>query len=151
MVCLRGLAAKIALMDLRKWQQIDVMKSALASKTIAVVGLSSNPARDSHMVSNYMQQHGYTIIPVNPRESEILGNPCYPSLQDVPIPIEVVNVFREPNAVPDVARQAAEINARFMWLQLGVISVEGVKIAEASGVTCIVDRCIKVEHAKIGL
>ena len=88
------------------------------------------------------------MIPVNPRESEILGETCYPSLPDVPVPVDIVNVFRAPDALPPIARDAVAINAGALWCQFGVINAEGAKIAEDGGVTVIMDRCLKVEHAR---
>ena len=88
------------------------------------------------------------MVPVNPRESEILGMTCYPSLQDIPDPIDVVDVFREPAAVPQIAEEAVAVGAKYLWLQFGVISPEGVSIAAKGGVKNIVDRCIKIEHAR---
>jgi uncharacterized protein len=118
------------------------------ARTIAVVGLSANPLRASHFVGFYLQRHGYRIIPVNPRETEILGQTCYPSLSDVPEHIDVVDVFRAPDALPDIARETVAIGADCLWCQFGVINREGVEIAEQGGVTVIVDRCLKVEHAR---
>jgi uncharacterized protein len=118
------------------------------ARTIAVVGLSANELRASNFVGYYLKRHGYTVIPVNPREAEILGEQCYPSLLDVPVPVDVVNVFRAPEAVPAIAREAVEIEAGALWCQFGVINAEGARIAEDGGLTVIMDRCIKVEHAR---
>ena len=119
-----------------------------SARTIAVVGLSANPLRASHFVGFYLQRHGYRVIPVNPRETEILGQTCYPSLRDVPDHIDVVDVFRAPDALPQIAREAVEIGADCLWTQFGVINEEGVRIADRGGLTVIVDRCLKVEHAR---
>ncbi|HUY99708.1 MAG TPA: CoA-binding protein [Thermomicrobiaceae bacterium] len=118
------------------------------SRTIAIVGLSSNVLRASNFVGFYLQRHGYRIVPVNPGEGEILGETSYPALTDIPFPVDVVDVFRRPDAVPDIARQAVRIGARVLWLQFGVISPEGAEIAERGGLTVVVDRCMKVEHAR---
>ena len=119
-----------------------------ATKTIAVVGLSNNPLRASYFVGYYLKRHGYRVIPVNPRETEILGETCYPSLRDVPEHVDIVNVFRAPDALPDIAREAVAIGADALWCQFGVINEEGAQIAEDGGVTVIMDRCLKVEHAR---
>lgn len=119
------------------------------AKTIAVVGLSSNPERPSHGVSAYMQRQGYRIVPVNPNEAEVLGEQSYPSLEAIPFPVDLVNVFRRPDAVPDIARQAVAIGAKALWLQLGVISLEGAKIASDAGLKVVMDRCVYVEHARL--
>jgi predicted CoA-binding protein len=116
--------------------------------TIAIVGLSGNELRASNFVGYYLKRHGYRVIPVNPRESEILGQVCYASLQDIPVPVDVVNVFRAPDAVPGIAREAVAIGASTLWCQFGVISADGARIAEDGGVTVVMDRCLKVEHAR---
>ena len=135
-------------MDITSYQDPLVIQAALARSRIAVVGMSGNELRASNFVGFYMARHGYEILPVNPRESSIYGNPSYPSVNEVPVQVDVVNVFRAPDAVPDIARQAVEIGAEFLWLQFGVISEEGIRIAEAGGLKLIVDRCIKIEHAR---
>lgn len=115
---------------------------------IAVVGLSDKTDRTSYMVAYAMQQRGYRIIPVNPlADGEILGETCYHSLADIPEPVDIVNVFRRSEFCPEVAREAAEIGARVLWLQQGVISKEAAEIGQAAGMTVIMDRCIKVEEA----
>jgi predicted CoA-binding protein len=118
------------------------------AKTIAIVGLSNNRLRASYFVGYYLKRHGYRVIPVNPRESEILGEKSYPSLFDVPVSVDVVNVFRAPSALPKIARDAVTIKAGALWCQFGVINDEGAQIAADGGLTVIVDRCLKVEHAR---
>ena len=118
------------------------------TRTIAVVGLSGNELRASNFVGYYLKRHGYRVIPVNPRESEVLGEPSVPSLADVPVPVDVVNIFRAPDAVPAIAREAVEIKAGAMWCQFGVINQEAALIAEEGGLTVVMDRCLKVEHAR---
>ena len=139
-------------MTLSPWQSDRDIKAALSEKTIAVVGLSGNPARPSHDVAKVMLQHGYTIVPVNPREKRVLGVDCYPDLPTAAAeagPLALVNVFRESSAVPAIAKEAVSIGARFLWLQLGVFSLCGIRIAEAEGLTCIVDRCLKIEYRRL--
>jgi predicted CoA-binding protein len=116
--------------------------------TIAIVGLSSNELRASHFVGFYLKRHGYQVIPVNPRETDVLGGTSYTSLLDVPFPVDIVNVFRTPDALPAIAREAVANGAGALWCQFGVISLEGARIAENGGVTVIMDRCLKVEHAR---
>ncbi len=134
--------------DLSPWQKAEDIQAALAKPRVAVVGLSSNELRASNFVGYYLLRNGYTVVPVNPREEEIFGLECYPSIEAIPEPVDVVDVFRDPSAVPDIAREAVAAGAKFLWLQFGVISPEGVAIAEEGGMTCIVDRCIKIEHAR---
>ena len=112
------------------------------------VGLSSNELRASHFVGYYLKRHGYGIVPVNPRGTSILGCECYASLADIADPVGVVDVFRASDAVPEIARQAVAIRARYLWLQYGVISEEGIEIARKGGLDIVVDRCLKVEHAR---
>ncbi|MFI5889836.1 CoA-binding protein [Actinoplanes sp. NPDC051513] len=135
--------------DLERYQDVTAIQRVLHnSKTIAIVGLSNNPLRASYFVGYYAKRHGYRVIPVNPRETEILGEKSYPSLRDVPEHVDVVNVFRAPSALPDIARDAVAIEAGTLWCQFGVINEEGSRIAEEGGLTVIVDRCLKVEHAR---
>ncbi len=117
------------------------------SNIIAVVGLSDKPDRISYMVSEAMQQKGYTIVPVNPNAEEILGQKSYPSLADIPFKVDIVNVFRRSEHTPPVASEAAAIQASVLWLQLGILSEEAAEIAEAGGLKVIMDRCIKVEDS----
>src|SRR4051794_30381663 len=135
--------------DLKRYQDpLTIQRMLNTARTIAIVGLSNNQLRASYFVGYYLKRHGYNVIPVNPRETEILGETCYPSLRDVPVPIDIVNVFRAPDALPDIARDAVAVKADAMWCQFGVINEEGAQIAEDGGVTVIMDRCIKVEHAR---
>jgi predicted CoA-binding protein len=118
------------------------------AKTIAIVGLSNSPLRASYFVGFYLRRHGYRVIPVNPRESEILGEKSYKSLAEVPGPVDIVNVFRAPSALPEIAREAVAIHATSLWCQFSVINEEGGRIAAAGGLSVIMDRCLKVEHAR---
>lgn len=119
--------------------------------TIVVVGLSADPTRPSYRVSAYMQRQGYRIIPVNPSEREVLGERCYPNLAAVPQPVEFVNVFRRAEFCPQVAREAVAAGARALWLQLGIVSPEARHIAEAAGLLYVEDRCVMVEHRRLGI
>jgi predicted CoA-binding protein len=135
--------------DLARYQDPQTIQRVLHSaKTIAVVGLSGNELRASYFVGYYLKRHGYRVIPVNPRETEILGETSYPSLRDVPEPIDIVNVFRAPDALPEIASDAVAIGAGTLWCQFGVINDEGNRVAEDGGLTVVVDRCLKIEHAR---
>jgi predicted CoA-binding protein len=118
------------------------------ARTVAIVGLSSNVLRASHFVGYYLQLHGYKVVPVNPRETEVLGEKSYPSLLDVPFDVDVVDVFRNPDAAPGVAREAVEKGAKALWTQFSVVSPEAARIAEEGGLDVVMDRCMKVEHAR---
>ena len=135
--------------DLSRYQDPLVIQRILhTARTIAIVGLSPNELRASYFVGYYLKRHGYRVIPVNPREPEILGEKSYPSLLDIPEHVDVVDVFRAPAALPEIARQAVAIHAGALWCQYGVINAEGAQIAEDGGVPVIMDRCLKVEHAR---
>ncbi|ENO85934.1 CoA-binding protein [Thauera linaloolentis] len=119
------------------------------SRTIAVVGLSADWFRPSYFAAKYMQQHGYRIIPVNPKYPEILGEKSYPDLASIPDKVDIVDVFRKPADALPVAEQAIAIGARTLWLQIGVINEEAKKKAEEAGLTVIMDRCVKIEYARL--
>jgi uncharacterized protein len=119
------------------------------SKTIAVVGLSNNRLRASYGVSEYMQSAGYTIIPVNPQETEVLGEKCYPTLDDIPGPVDVVDIFRRSEFVPDIVEAAIRKGAKVVWMQEGVIHEEAADRARQVGMTVVMDRCILKEHGKL--
>ena len=117
-------------------------------RRIAMVGLSSNPFRPSHFAAIYLLSEGYDVIPVNPREQDILGRKSYPSLQAIPGPVEVVDIFREPAAVPAIVDEAIAVGAKVIWMQLGVIHDEAAEKARAVGLEVVMDRCMKIEHAR---
>jgi predicted CoA-binding protein len=118
------------------------------ARTIAIVGLSSNVLRPSNFVGFYLQRHGYKVVPVNPNEREAVGEPAYARLSDIPFHVDVVDVFRASQFVPAIAEEAVAIGADALWLQFGVISSQGAQIAERGGLKVVMDRCMKVEHAR---
>jgi hypothetical protein len=135
--------------DLTHYQDpLTIQRALLTAKTIAIVGLSKNELRASYFVGYYLKRHGYRVVPVNPRESEILGETSYASLLAVPVPVDIVNVFRAPDALPAIAADAVTIGAGALWCQFSVINEEGARIAESGGLSVVMDRCIKVEHAR---
>ena len=128
-------------------EQIATIRKILKdSKTIAVVGLSPKPHRPSHQVASYLMEAGYTIIPVNPGQDAILGQTCYPSLRDIPSPVDMVDIFRRLEAILPIVEDAIDIGAKFIWMQEGIINMEAAVKAEAAGLTVVMDRCTKIDH-----
>ncbi len=119
------------------------------SRTIAIVGLSPDEQRPSHDVARYLQAHGYRIVPVNPRCTEVLGERCFASLEDIPFPVDLVDVFRRTEELVPIARSAVAIGARGLWQQLGVANDEADAIARAGGLVSVMDRCIKIDHRRL--
>ena len=116
------------------------------SRTIAVVGLSPKTNRPSNQIARYLQQAGYRVIPVNPGQTSILGETCYPDLQSIPEAVDVVNIFRRADQVEPIVRAAIAIGAKVVWMQQGIVNEEAAMIAEQAGLTVIMDHCIKVDH-----
>lgn len=117
--------------------------------TIAVLGLSPKPERDSHMVATYLKSNGYTILPVRPGQKELLGERAYASLDEIEEPVDMVNVFRKSEVVPQHARETIRLHPKIFWMQLGIISQEAADILTDAGIDVIMDKCIKVEHARL--
>jgi predicted CoA-binding protein len=115
-------------------------------KRVAIVGLSPKPERDSYRVAKYLKENDYRIVPVNPGQKEILGEKCYPNLKAIPIPIDVVDIFRKPEAIPPVVNEAIEIRAKVVWMQLGIAHNQAADKARKAGLEVVMDRCIKIEH-----
>ena len=119
------------------------------SRTIAVVGLSPDEQRPSHGVARYLQTHGYRIVPVNPRCTEVLGEACFASLEEIPFPVDLVDVFRRTEELVPIARSAVAIGARGLWQQLGVVNAEADAIALAGGLVSVMNRCIEIDHRRL--
>jgi uncharacterized protein len=117
-------------------------------RTIAVVGLSDNPGKPSHYVSAYMQRHGYRILPVNPSVESVLGEKSYPSLTELPVKPDVVNVFRVPAMIPAIVDEMLMLGLKDLWVQAGIINMEAAERAEAGGIRVVMDRCIMIEHRR---
>jgi len=115
-------------------------------KTIAVVGLSPKPERDSHKVARYLREQGYDIIPVNPGQKQILGSRSYPNLKAIPSPVDIVDIFRRPEAIPPIVDDAIEIGAKVVWMQLGIANNQAAEKAREAGLQVVMSKCIKVEH-----
>ncbi|MBI5707625.1 MAG: CoA-binding protein [Armatimonadetes bacterium] len=123
----------------------DILRSA---KTIAIVGLSTEKTKASNMVASYLQDEGYRVIPVHPKAETILGEKCYPSLRDIPFPIDVVDVFRPASEVAGIVEDAIAIGAKAVWMQLRIVDLESAERALAAGLKVVADRCIKMEHGR---
>lgn len=121
------------------------------TRTIAVVGVSADPSKAAHEIPRYLQEQGYRILPVNPRGGEILGERVFQTLAEIDVPVDVVDVFRPAAEAPEIARQAIAIGAKVLWLQLGIESEEARQLAEAAGLTVIMNRCMGATHAHLGL
>lgn len=131
-------------------EDIKTLRRILSEyRTIAVVGLSNKWHRPSYFAAKYLQEHGFKIIPVNPGQKEILGEKCYPSLLEIPEPVDVVDIFRRPQDVPPIVEQAIEIGAKVVWMQLGVINEEAAQRAREAGLEVVMNRCMKIEHGRL--
>ncbi|MGQ9916008.1 MAG: CoA-binding protein [Bryobacteraceae bacterium] len=126
--------------------ELEILRS---SRVLAVVGLSSNPHRASHGVSRYLQREGYRIIPVNPKETEVLGEKSWPSLLDVPERVDSVVIFRRPEHVPEIVDQAIQKGARAVWMQQGITNAEAAARARQAGLLVVEDRCMMIEHLRL--
>ena len=126
----------------------DIQRILQRCRTLAVVGLSAEAHRPSYFAAKYMLEHGYRIVPVNPKYPSILGQRCFPSLEAIDHPVDMVDVFRRPQDTPAIAEQAVAIGAKVLWLQLGVINEQAGAIAAAGGLEVVQDRCVKIEHAR---
>jgi predicted CoA-binding protein len=118
------------------------------NRTIAVVGLSTDPDRDSHRVAKYLQEHGYQIVPVNPKADEILGQKCYPNLTGIPVPVDIVDVFRKVEAIPAIVDEAIAIGAKVVWMQLGLAENRSAHKAVTAGLQVVMNKCLKIEHSR---
>ena len=127
----------------------DLRRILKTSRTIAVVGLSANWYRPSYFAAKYLQEHGYRIVPVNPTYPEILGEKCYAALSEIPYKVDIVDCFRRSEEIRAIADVAIAIGAKVLWMQLGVVNEEAKKKAEGAGLEVVMDRCIKIEHARL--
>jgi uncharacterized protein len=128
----------------------ELLKDILThAKTIAVVGLSRSPGKESHAVARYLQGQGYRVIPVNPNAEELLGEKSYPDLLSIPEPVDIVNIFRPSSTIMPIALQAIEINSASLWMQVGIVHHEAARIATQAGMRVVMDRCIMVDHRRL--
>lgn len=135
----------------QRFQDTKLIRHILATaETIAIVGLSTESTKASNMVASYLQDEGYRIIPVNPRATEILGEECYPDLRSIPFPVDVVDIFRPANEIPDIVQDAIDVGAKTVWMQLRLVDLPSAEKAQAAGLNVVVDKCIKMEHGRFG-
>ena len=130
-------------------QDSDLKRLFETVRTIAVVGCSPRPERPGHYVAKYLQDLGYRIIPVNPGQSEILGEKCYASLRDIPEPVDMVDCFRRAEDIPPVVEDAIAIGAKFVWMQLGIVNEEAAQRATDAGIEVVMDRCPKIDYPRL--
>ena len=136
-------------MPLKNATSDEVRQILTRWRIIAIVGLSDKPDRDSYQVAAYLQRAGYRIIPINPNIAEVLGEPAYPSLRAVPFPVEVVDIFRKPDAVPDIVADAIAIGARAVWMQDGIVHNAAADQARAEGLLVVMSKCLLREHRRL--
>ena len=135
--------------EIRTYQNAELIRKTLHNaRTIAIVGLSEKKERASNFVGSYLKSEGYTIIPVNPSIKEILGEKCYPDLASIPVPVDVVDIFRRPDEIVNIVQQAIAIKAKVVWMQLGLVNRDAADQAIKNGLQVVMDRCIKMEHGR---
>lgn len=130
-------------------QDSDLKRIFETVRTIAVVGCSPKPERPGHYVARYLQELGYRIIPVNPGQTEILGEKCYPSLRDIPEPVDMVDCFRRAEDIPPIVEDAIAIGAKVVWMQLGIVNNEAAARASSAGIEVVMDRCPKIDYPRL--
>lgn len=150
-VCDIGMNSRLSPEDQERFQNAKQIQDMLATaKTIAIVGMSTESTKPSNMVGSYLIDEGFTVVPVNPRATEILGQKCYPDLKSIPTPIDIVDVFRPAKEIPAIVDEAIEIGAKAVWTQLRLVDLESSKRAADAGLVSIADKCIKMEHGRFG-
>jgi predicted CoA-binding protein len=132
----------------RKDSEAEITEILRNYRVVAVVGLSSDPNRPSYRVAQYLQEQGYRIVPVNPRCQEILGEKCYAGLQDIPFPVEIVDIFRQVDAIPGIVADAIAAGAKVVWMQQGLEEPHAARQAKQAGLQVVMDRCLKIEHGQ---
>ena len=149
--CDTRLNSRLSDEDRERYQNAKSIQDVLATaKTIAIVGISTETTKPSNMVGSYLMDEGFTVIPVNPRATEILGQKCYPDLKSIPVPIDVVDVFRPAKEIPAIVDEAIAVGAKTVWTQLRLVDLESSKRAQEAGLLSIADKCIKMEHGRFG-
>jgi uncharacterized protein len=148
-VCDIGMNTVLSPEERAEFQEPALIRKILSeTKTVAVVGLSTNPQRPSHFVASYLKHEGYRIVPVNPAAESILGERAYPDLLSVEEPVDLVDIFRRPTECTEIVKQAIAIQAKSVWMQLRVVNLEAARLAQAAGLQVVMDRCVKIEHGR---
>ncbi len=147
--CDISMNTNLSVEERNNYQNTDVIRKLLnTSRTIAIVGLSDKKERASNFVGSYLKSGHYTIIPVNPLKQEILGEKCYPDLKSIPYSVDIVDIFRRPDECVNIVKEAIEIKAKAVWMQLGIVNREAAQLALDNGLLVVMDRCIKMEHGR---
>ena len=132
----------------RQDSEAEITEILRSYRVVAVVGLSSNPHRPSYQVAQYLQEHGFRIVPVNPGCQEVLGEKCYAGLREIPFPVEIVDIFRNVEAIPGIVDDAIALGAKVVWMQLGLEEPQAARRARQAGLRVVMDRCLKIEHSQ---
>ena len=149
LACDISMNTRLSAIERSKYKNPETIRRILHNcRTIAIVGLSEKKERASNFVGSYMKSERYTVIPVNPLQKEILGEKCYPDLKSIPVPVDVVDIFRRPDTCVDIVKEAIAIKAKVIWMQLHVVNREAAELAEKAGLLVVMDRCVKIEHGR---
>lgn len=149
LACDISMNTRLSAEERKLYQDAEVIRDLLHNaQNVAIVGLSDKKERASNFVGSYLRQEGYNVIPVNPLKQEILGLKCYPDLKSIPGPVDIVDIFRRPDEIVPIVKEAIEIKARAVWMQLGLVNREAADLARAAGLIVIMDRCMKMEHGR---
>jgi predicted CoA-binding protein len=147
--CDISMNTRLSAEERKLYQDTEAIRDLLhRAATVAIVGLSDKKERASNFVGSYLKSEGYTIIPVNPLKQEILGEKSYPDLKSIPVPVDIVDIFRRPDEIMTIVQEAIEIKAKAIWMQLGIVNRDAAELARANGLLVIMDRCIKMEHGR---
>ncbi len=149
LACDISMNTRLSAEERRLYQDTETIRDLLhRAQTIAIVGLSDKKERASNFVGSYLKSEGYTIIPVNPLKKEILGEKCYPDLKSIPVPVDIVDIFRRPDEIGSIVQEAIEIKAKAIWMQLSIVNRDAAELARKNGLLVVMDRCLKMEHGR---
>ncbi len=147
--CDISMNTRLTVEERKLYQDVETIRDLLhRAHTVAIVGLSDKKERASNFVGSYLKSEGYKIIPVNPLKQEILGEKSYPDLKSIPVQVDIVDIFRRPDEIVPIVKEAIEIKAKAIWMQLGIVNREAAELARAAGLLVVMDRCMKMEHGR---